>query len=109
MNLTRSGIAYDLNRSPHTLEVEYGEEKLTFMFSSNLYKDKFKAKQEEHRMKLEESLTKRFSINIRFDLISDIRLYSQIEKRGFLILSKENRFECLSNIRLDGLAQITRK
>ena len=41
MSLTRSGIAYDLTISPYSLVVDYQDESLEYIFSSQRYKDIF--------------------------------------------------------------------
>lgn len=101
-NLTRSNIAYDLNISPHKLEVVYPDEVLTYVFSSDLYRQKFNDKIESHRDKISESLTNRFGFTIENNKLADLKLYTTIEKRGFLIYKGQVKVECLSSITLDG-------
>lgn len=102
--LTKSGVAYDLTISPHKLEINYDENnKMIYTFSSQLYKSKFIDKLEEHREKVNNSLSKRFGFNIKNDLLCDIKLYTTIEKRGFLLDNTKERFECLNIIKLDGI------
>ena len=62
---------------------------------------------EENRKKVNESLSKRFGFTIECNKLADIKAYSKREKRGFLILGKEE-FDCLSNIKLDG-AKVMKK
>lgn len=101
--LTKCGIAYDFNISPYKVTIEYPEnDEMTYTFSSNFYKEKFMDMLEGNREKINESLTKRFGINIKFNILCDVKLYSSIEKRGFLIVSKKDKFECLNTIKLDG-------
>lgn len=101
--LTRSGVAYDLTVSPHQCEVWYkGDEKLTYVFSSELYKDIFERKIFDNRISINTSLSKRFGYDIQVNKLADIKLYIATEKRGFLILGKEE-YSCLNNIRLDGV------
>ena len=106
--LTRSGIAYDLNISPHIHEIDYKDNKIKYIFSSNLYKEKFIEKLEENRKQISEGLSKRYGFKIMNHIISDLKLYSKIEKRGFLIEANEERYECLNIIVLDGLNQIVK-
>lgn len=106
-NLTRSNIAYDLNISPHKLEVSYADEVLTYVFSSELYRQKFNDKIESHRAKISESLTNRFGFTIENNKLADLKLYTTIEKRGFLIYKGQVKVECLSSITLDGNHLIT--
>lgn len=94
MAITRAGVYYDLEKSHHRLRLgDY-----CFVFSSQLHLDKFKAQQEAHRKKINNSLTKRFNVNVNVSLLADIVLYKRIETRGFLIVSKEGNFTCASNI-----------
>lgn len=102
MGLTRNGIAYDLNISPHKLEVPYEGFTLTFVFSSNLYKQNFYERFLENREKIGGSLSNRFGFRIENDLLCDLKLYTMIEKRGFLVLKGEERFVCQESIILDG-------
>ena len=100
--LTRSKIAYDLNISPHFLIVMYNNTELKFVFSSDLYRRNFKQKLEEHRQKINDSLSNRFGFTIRNDILADLKLYLTIEKRGFLIYQNGDKFECLDTLILDG-------
>lgn len=100
--LTRSKVAYDLNVSPHKLNVEYPEETITFVFSSALYLDKFKDAQNQHRKKINDSLSNRFGFKIEFNKLSDLKLYTTIEKRGFLLYKGQVKIECLKDITLNG-------
>lgn len=100
--LTVRGIAYDLELSPYKSEIIYNQEKITFKFSSKMYETKFNDKLVENRNKINTSLSNRFGFNISNDLLSDIILYSKIEKRGFLIISEKEKYRCLNSIKLDG-------
>lgn len=101
--LTRSNIAYDLEISPHQLSVNYKDESITYVFSSNLYKTKFQERQEEHRQYVNNSLTNRFGFDIHFNLLADIQLYTKIEKRGFLLVTTGGNIKCPNNLILDGV------
>lgn len=101
--LTRNNIAYDLNISPHTLKIEYPDNTIEFVFSSQLYVEKFASKYKENREKINQSLSNRFGFHITNDILADLKLYITIEKRGFLIYKDGIKFECLNDITLDGL------
>lgn len=101
--LTRNNIARDLNISPHKKMVRYSNAVVVYVFSSEFYKEKFKRECVEHREKINNSLSNRFGFSIRAELVADLKLYSAIEKRGFLIYYNEDKVECLSDITLDGL------
>lgn len=107
-NLTRNGITYDISKSPYTLCIKYDVSDLIYHFSSQLYLDKFKSKLEENRKNINDSLTKRFNFEITNNMLADLRLYTMIEKRGFFIVSGKEKFDCLSNIKLDGLELTTK-
>ena len=65
---------------------------------------KFEDRLAENRKNIIDSLSKRFGFVIENYPLADIRLYSQLEKRGFLIKTNKNKegFECLESIKLDG-------
>lgn len=108
--LTRNGIAYNLKLSPYKLTVKYNNnDYITFKFSSKLYQDNFENKMKLHRENIKNSLSKRFGFIIVNEKLSDLKLYSSIEKRGFLIETKEGIYECLNIIKLDGQNKIQKK
>lgn len=102
-NLTVCGIAYDLRVSPYKTKINYTQNYyITFIFSSELYKRKFEDRIESNRISINESLTKRFGFEIENNPLCDIKLYTSIEKRGFLLRNSKEGFEWLENIKLDG-------
>lgn len=101
VKLTRGGVTYNLEASPYYHTVNYENNSITFMFSSDFYKKKFIDKIEENRDVINSSLTKRFGIDVNFSMLCDIKLYSMIEKRGFLIKTNES-IKCLNTIKLSG-------
>ena len=108
--LTRNGIAYNFDISPYKATVNYSkDDSITFTFSSELYKEKFLTKLDENRSIINNSLSKRFGFDIVNDKLSDIKLYSSTEKRGFLLEIKDNKYSCLSTIKLDGQNKIQKK
>lgn len=107
--LTRAKISYNLHKTPHTLKVEYDDKEITYHFSSELYRNKFYSRVVENREYINKSLYNRFGINIEFDKLADLKLYSSIEKRGFLVSSDGEFAECLNDIILDGLKMTFRK
>ena len=102
MALTRANIAYNLEESPHRLEVPYDGFSLWFVFSSNLYKQNFYDRFLDNREKITESLTRRFGARVQNDVLCDLKLYTTIEKRGFLVMKEEVKFLCLDEITLTG-------
>ena len=108
-DVTRSGVYHVLEESIHRLECFYkspigeGSVKIEYVFSSELYKDIFMKKQYENRLKVNESLSKRFGFTIVNNLLCDLQLYAKTEKRGFLIICNDRNITCLSNLKLDGV------
>lgn len=100
--VTRYGVAHNFNKSPFKMLITYDDEEITFIFSSQLYKDKFAARLDENRESINNSLSNRFGFNIVCNKIADLRLYQSIEKRGFLIYKGLVKFECLNDITLNG-------
>lgn len=102
--LTNSGVAYDLTISPHKVKVNYTSNMyVIYVFSSELYKGKFEERQLDNREKINTSLSNRFGFEIENNLLCDIKLYSMIEKRGFLLLkNNKEEFGWLDVLKLDG-------
>lgn len=73
-----------------------------YVFSSDLYRRKFLEKQAAHREQLCVSLTKRFGVEVRVPLLADVKLYTTIEKRGFLLVKDGVDITCLNQVALDG-------
>ena len=108
--LTRNGIAYNLNLSPYEVKIKYDKnDYIKYKFSSNLYKENFENKLKSNRENINNSLSKRFGFIIVNEKLCDLKLYSSIEKRGFLIETKEGLYECLNIIKLDGQNKIQKK
>lgn len=106
VKLSRGGICYNLEVTPFFITKKYEDRKVTFNFSSDFYKNKFINQIEQHRTKINESLSKRFGINIINPILADIVLYSKVESRGFYLLIDNEEYKCLSNIKLNGVNQI---
>lgn len=108
--LTRNGIAYNLKLSPYEHIIDYPNgESVKYKFSSQLYRENFINKVKGNREKISQSLSNRFGIDISNDVLCDLKLYSSIEKRGFLIETKEGYYKCLNTIKLDGQNKIQKK
>lgn len=101
--LTRNNIAYNLSVSPYRETIPYKDETITFVFSSELYKTKFKEKLNDNRTQIDESLSRRFGVSVKADIIADLRLYTNIEKRGFLLIKDGVEVECRDKITLSGV------
>lgn len=102
--LTRAGVSYNLHKSPHLLEMDYeGGTKVIYHFSSATYRIKFLSRCGENRRAINSSLSKRFNFDIKSDMLADLRLYTSIEKRGFLISIDGEFAECQNSIKLNGM------
>lgn len=88
--ISRNGICYDLELS----EYKHTENKVTFVFSSQLHLDKFKNKINENRDIIRYSLSRRFNILVDIPLLADLVLYRKIETRGFLVINEEGQKIC---------------
>lgn len=108
-NLTRSNVAHNLHYSPHHTNIKYGDEEVMYVFSSKFNLERFKERIESNRDVINASLTKRFRFNIVNNVLCDLRLYISIEKRGFLVKTNKDVFECPDSITLDGNNQIMQK
>lgn len=106
--LTRSKVAYNLGISPHKYTLKYANDDVTYVFSSDLYKRKFSERLIDNRATINLSLTNRFGYNCCLDLLCDLKLYSSIEKRGFLVIVNNEEIICQENITLGGQIVITR-
>ena len=100
--LSRRKIAYDFNVSPYKEVIQYDSHTVKYVFSSELYREKFTDRLAAHRVKINDSLSNRFGININMILLSDIKLYTSIEKRGFLLEVDGVKVPCQKHITLDG-------
>ena len=81
---TRDNIYYDLHESIYRIEQGH----MIFVFSSELYRTKFKEQVQQHRTEFNKKLKVRYGLNFEFKELPDVVLYSKIEKRGFLIVKK---------------------
>lgn len=106
--LSRNGVAYNLELSPYEIIIEYDHEKIKYKFSTQLNLERFKKKLNDNRDKINGSLSNRFNIKITNNQLCDIKLYSQVETRGFYIECKERKFTCLSSIKLNGQNKISK-
>lgn len=105
--LSRANVAYDLTISPHTERVSYGETEMVYVFSSKLYREKFKSRYLEHRESKCLELKRKLGINVKLREVADIMLYASIEKRGFLVWKGTEAIKCVDDITLDGVIVTT--
>lgn len=77
---TRRGIYHNLKESEYTVS----NSEIVFFFSSKVYKEKFLREYKENRKDFRNRIIKQGKdIPINLDIIADITLYENIEKRGF--------------------------
>lgn len=108
--LTRSKIAYNLEISPHHYDVVYSPKGIVrYIFSSELYRSKFEEQMEKHREKINFSISNRFGFYTTIDMVADLKLYTTIEKRGFLIECNGEKIKCPQDIILNGEMQIIKR
>lgn len=100
--LTRSNVAYDLDISPHRAKMTYVDCELVYVFSSELYRQKFFERLNGNREKINASLSNRFGFKIVNEKLCDLKLYTTVEKRGFLLFKDGRRIECLNAVELVG-------
>ena len=106
VKLSRGRICYNLEVTPFFITKKYEDRKVTFNFSSEFYKNKFENQIEQHRTKINESLSKRFGLVVINPILADIVLYSKVESRGFYLLIDDEEYKCLNSIKLTGVNQI---
>lgn len=103
MRLTKAGVCYDLTNSPFSHTIEYDGQTVKYFFSSDNNVRRFKEKLEDNRSNINSSLSNRFKFVVEADLIADIRLYLNVESRGFYIFVDGKVLEWHEDIRLNGL------
>lgn len=82
-------IHYDLHNSDFKLDVG----KYTFVFSSELYKNKFKASLEQYLYEQSIKLIAKYNVKIScYDFLALV-LYKKIEKRGFLVYYEDTQID----------------
>jgi hypothetical protein len=82
MPATAKGIFHNLRESKYVIS----NSEITFYFSSKFYLNKFMAEYPDHREKFQnrmETLLKDSPFNV--NTLADIKLYKDIEKRGFFV------------------------
>lgn len=91
--MTKDGIEYDFTKTPYIVTIGYENLILDYRFSSLLYLNKFSKQHEENVIK-----DNKANFYADLTLITDIKSYNKIEKRGFYIL--KNNAQPFYNIEL---------
>ena len=103
MELTRRGVCYDLETTPYNYRIEYNDNSIIYNFSSEYNKERFINRLVSNREYINNSLSNRFGVTTYFPELCDIKLYSIIEKRGFLIQVNSEYYKCLDKVVLSGM------
>lgn len=107
MKPTRSRVYYDLKHSEHLERVDYRNTTIIYVFSSELYRKKFAEGIKGNREKVNSSLSNRFNLELKVNVLADLTLYSKVEKRGFYLIINGEHIECQNHVKLDGLSVMT--
>lgn len=86
-NVTAYGICYNLDESPYWYR--WGE--YEFRFSSPSHMRKFVEQITVKRDWLNDSLSRRWKLNVSADVVAVLNLYRQVETRGYLIIDAMGR------------------
>lgn len=96
--MTKNYVEYNLEVSPFKFETNGIE----FVFSSLSHREKFIKKADQAIKEVNDSLSKRFNMTVDTQHIGLIRLYTQIETRGFLFYFNDEVFTCLNQVKFVG-------
>lgn len=100
VKLSRYGVCYTLEDSPF----ESRRNGWRFKFSSQKHKDRFDELAHVREDWLIDSLSRRFGVVFDAALLADLQLYSQVEKRGYLVYDGDGKeYGCSREIRLSGM------
>lgn len=102
VRLTRGGVAYNLEDSPYGTTIDYVGAQITYSFSSDLHRRMFSEKLEKNRNDINTSLSNRFGFSITNDILCDVKLYSAVENRGFLIIANGEAMNSPDEVLLEG-------
>lgn len=109
MAMTKRGIYHNLKES----EYATSNRGVALFFSSTFYLGKFLNEYHEHRQVFRERISRAMNVNnMNTDLLADITLYTEIEKRGFRAMIKQgSKWGDISwqNLHQFALESLTRK
>ena len=97
--LTKNGICYDLESSPFVCTTPFFE----YRFSSGTHLRKFKENVDVRKSWLNDSMSRRFHIDVDMEILAELQLYMQVETRGFYVTNGVETWRSAENIRLSGL------
>lgn len=84
-DVTRYGVAYNLAASPY----RYTWGLRTFHFSTAAHRERFKERLTIRREWLNDSLSRRFKVQVRADDLAVLQLYMKTETRGFYVTTDD--------------------
>lgn len=98
---TRNGVVYDLRFS----EYEHTFWPLKFRFSSMTHLQKFAERVPVKVEWLNDSMKRRFHLEVDFTILAALQCYMQVETRGFMVkdIVTGRWFDCPETLKLDGL------
>lgn len=80
----KSPVSYDLSLSPYySYRNDY-----YFYFSSIKHKERFDREVEDRELWLCDSLSRRFKVPVKANILADVQLYTMVEGRGFFIVGR---------------------
>ena len=85
VRLSPQGVCYEIEDTPYRFEWRG----ITYCFSSNPHKNKFKREVRKRELWLNDSLSRRFGMAFHVEVVADVQLYQQIETRGFYLLTND--------------------
>lgn len=85
--VTKYGVCYDIENSPY----EYAWNGILYKFSSEPHRQKFIKELWKRIDWLDDSLSRRFRIQVYCEELAVIQLYIQVETRGFCIVYDGNK------------------
>lgn len=96
---TRSGVYHDIKESPYCFTIG----RMKFFFSSRFYLNNFMKRYQLEKDKFNNALNNIYKhcFDLSGDYLAWVRLYTQIEKRGFYIQLDGSDITCLENLHFD--------
>lgn len=96
-----AGVAFNLDNSNYAFTTEYN---YTYYFSTAIRMRKFAEKRKAKQEYVAEQIKKIYHVYVDCSLISDIKLYNQLENRGcHIVTDKGEDIKWLDNVQLNGL------
>ena len=107
-NLTRNGVAKNLEYSPYIFTEFIDGDQVDFYFSSKLHLNNFIEKRTENYNMLYNHIYKRFKFKVNCRMLADCNLYQKVETRGFYIKINNKEFLCPNKLTLNGESKMSK-